>query len=263
MASDKENIEMLHTKIWYEQPSADNPFTAEKCFCSGYDVYTDLLPNASYFEYLYLLFMLERPEKWQTEMLEKIAIAIANPGIRDHSVRAAMNAGVGGSTSASSLMAALAVGAGNLGGAREIYYCVELWESCSQELPAWQHALCDFTKSKVDGWPQKEHPPGFDPNSVTCSRPVLETLKSLSIYKQATNLNWLLSKRIELEKIANAPLAMSGVIATGFHDIGFNAEQGEMIYLILRLPGAAAHALEQKHLGWQKYPFFSKNLKVE
>jgi citrate synthase len=29
-----------------------------------------------------------------------------------------------------------------------------------------------------------------------------------------------------------------------------------MLYLLLRLPGAAAHALEQKQLGFKRFPFF-------
>ena len=121
MEEDKDKLEVIHTKIWQEEATADNPFVADKCICSGFDVYGELLNQASWFEYVWLLFNLEKPEKWQVELLEKIAIAIANPGIRDHSVRAAMNAGVGGSTSASTLMAAIAVGAGQLNGAREIF----------------------------------------------------------------------------------------------------------------------------------------------
>ena len=35
-----------------------------------------------------------------------------------------------------------------------------------------------------------------------------------------------------------------------------------MMYLMLRLPGAAAHALEQKQIGWKKYPFFGTDLKI-
>ena len=33
-----------------------------------------------------------------------------------------------------------------------------------------------------------------------------------------------------------------------------------MLFLLLRLPGAAVHALEQKKLGWRKYPFFGDGL---
>ena len=115
MSSEDKKQEVIHTKIWREEPELDNPFAAKKCFCAGYDVYGDLLGKASWIEYLYLLFMLEKPTEQQAKLLETIAVTIANPGIRDHSVLAAMNAGVGGSTSASVLMAALAVGAGQYG----------------------------------------------------------------------------------------------------------------------------------------------------
>ena len=33
-----------------------------------------------------------------------------------------------------------------------------------------------------------------------------------------------------------------------------------MLYLLLRLPGAAAHALEQKQISHRNFPFFSLEL---
>ncbi len=71
MEEDNNKAEVIHTEIWQEEASADNPFVAERCFCAGYDVYDELLNNASWFEYIWLLFRLERPEQWQIELLEK------------------------------------------------------------------------------------------------------------------------------------------------------------------------------------------------
>jgi citrate synthase len=59
-----------------------------------------------------------------------------------------------------------------------------------------------------------------------------------------------------LEAAAGRPLAMSGVAAAAFCDLGLPPEQGEMLYLLLRLPGAAAHALEQKRHDYRTFPFF-------
>jgi len=263
MEEDTSKKDTLHTKIWREEPQDENPFVAKACFCSGYDVYGDLLQKASWFEYLYLLFKLEKPQAWQSSLLEKVAIAVANPGIRDHSVRAAMNAGVGGSTSASTLMAALAVGAGQLGGAREVYSVMKIWKSCQQDIAKWNEQLINLDKSDVDGWPAKEHSPGFDPNGVTCAQPVLTTLALCAEYKEAVSIHWLTTNRQRLEKIAKAPLAMSGVVGAALHDLGFDAEQSEMIYLMLRLPGAAVHALEQKAMGWKKYPFYLDKFHID
>ena len=261
--SEKPEKEIIHSKIWYEESEKENPFAAEKCYCSGYDVYGDILSKASWFEYLYLMFKLDRPESWQAELLEKIAIAIANPGIRDHSVRAAMNAGVGGSTSASALMAALAVGAGNLNGAREIYLMVQWWQTCGCDLGKWKRMIEQpATLKRASVWRDIEHAPGFDPTKSKCSLPVEQTLDALIAIKHDRHLAWLKQNQKDLENFTGSPLSMSGVVATALLDLEFNPEQAEMLYLMLRLPGAAVHALEQKQYGWKKYPFFGAALKI-
>lgn len=256
MSAEKKQ-EVIHTKIWREEPEPDNPFAARKCFCAGYDVYGDLLGKASWAEYLYLLFKLEKPTPDQAKMLETIAVAIANPGIRDHSVRAAMNAGVGGSTSASALMAALAVSAGQYSGAREIYLCMQLWEQLGTNLDDWELAISEGIElNQVDVWPAIDFVPGFDCNSDICAKPILDLLSKLIEIDQTNWLTWLRDNRLRLEKFIASPLSMVGLIAAAFHGLGFSASQGEMLFLFLRLPGAAAHALEQREHGWRKYPFF-------
>jgi citrate synthase len=73
-------------------------------------------------------------------------------------------------------------------------------------------------------------------------------------------LRWLAEQRIELEAIARAPLAMNGVAAAAFADLALSPETSEMLYLLLRLPGAAAHALEQRRNGHKAFPFFGLDL---
>lgn len=263
MADQKLKKEVLYTSIWREEAEADNPFAAAKCFCSGYDVFNDILAGASWFEYLYLMFKLEKPQPWQVALMEKTAIAVANLGIRSHQVRAAMNAGAGGSTSASALMASLAVGAGSLGGAREILLSIMRLQECKQNLSAWVESPNCKQTIEVDSWPEVEHPPGFDPNGVSCTTPVKQLLSLCSDYEQAKNTQWLEKNRKELEKAFEMPLAMTGVVSSVLYDIGFSAEEGEMLYLFLTLPGAAVHSLEQKKLGYKKYPFFLDRISIE
>ena len=71
--------EVIHTRIWDETAEPDNPFAAATCHCRGYDVYGDLLHKASFVEYLYLLLAGERPAPAQAQLLERLAIALANP----------------------------------------------------------------------------------------------------------------------------------------------------------------------------------------
>ncbi|NIX36083.1 MAG: citryl-CoA lyase, partial [Nitrospinaceae bacterium] len=51
--------------------------------------------------------------------------------------------------------------------------------------------------------------------------------------------------------------------SAAFTDLAFEPEQAEMLFLLLRLPGAAAHALEQRHVGHKRYPFFKDGLKLQ
>jgi len=255
--------EQITTEIWRETPESDNPFAAASCFCGGYDVYGDLLKNASYIDYLYLLFKQQQPTPEQSALLEGLAVALANPGPRDHSVRAAMSAGVGGSTHASALIAALSVGAGNLGGSREVVHTMEYWQQCGTSLEAWQQLIKEPPQlGREDVWLPMEHAPGFDPNGVSCPTPVKQTLAHLIDVGKGSHLQWLNDNRTALEEFAGCPLAFSGVAAAALQDLEFLPEQAEMLFLLLRLPGAAVHSLEQERLGWRKYPFFANGFKL-
>ena len=253
--------EFIHTRIWQEEAEPDNAFAAASCHCHGYDVYGDLLVHASWIEYLYLLFRGEAPSAQQARLLEGLALALANPGPRDAAVHAAMCGGVGGSTSASCLMAALAVGAGATGGAREVFIAMEDWLARGTDMVLWQTGLASKpVDDPADVWPAPGHPAGFDPHGVRCTGPVLQTLAHLAGLGCGPSLVWLQANRSALETAAGLPLAMSGVAAAALSDLGCTPAQGEMLYLLLRLPGAAVHALEQKDYGYKNFPFFRAEL---
>jgi len=250
-------LEKITTRIWREVPEEDNPFAAAACYCGGFDVFGDLLGKISYIDYLWLLFKLEPPTPQQAALLEGLAVTLANPGPRDHSVHAAMSAGVGGSTRASALIAAIAVGAGNLGGAREVYTALRYWQQCGTDLQAWIRLIENpVVDERADVWPEMEHAPGFDPNGASCTTPVQQLLAYSASHSPGVTLRWLQANRRALEAAAESPLALSGVAAAVFHDLGFSPEQAEALFLLLRLPGAAAHALEQEQAGWGRFPFF-------
>jgi citrate synthase len=255
--------EQIRTRIWQEEPEADNPFAARVARCHGYDVYGEMLGRAGWVDMLYLLFRGEAPSRPQAQMLEALAVALANPGLREAAVHAAMCGGVGGSTSAACLMAALAAGAGQLGGGREVFLAMEAWAACGTQLDAWRDRLAapvDEAREAASIWPAPEHAPGFDPHGVATTTPVIQTLACLGRLGPGPRLPWLEANREALESAAGCPLALSGVAAAAFADLGFSAEEGEMLHLVLRLPGAAAHALEQRRYGYKEFPFFAVEL---
>ena len=253
--------DVVNTSLWQEQPEADDPFSAAVCRASGYDVYGDLLGKIGYIDYLYLLFTGERPNPHQSRTLSLVAVALANPGPRDPSVHAAMAGGVAGTPAAACLMAALAPGAGSHGGAREVRLAMELWLEHGCNLHQWQEALeHPVAPARTGVWPHPEHTPGFSPYGSSCVTPVRQTLAALARELPHGLTGWLAGERRALEHAAALPLAMTGVAAATLLDLGFDAAGGEMLVLMLRLPGAAAHALEQQRQGFRQFPFFSLEL---
>ena len=252
--------ESIHTRIWREEPEADNPFATKAAYCHGYDVYGEMLGQARWVDMLYLLLRGEAPTSVQADLLETLAIALANPGPREPSVHAAMCGGVAGSTAAASLMAALSVGAGRYGGAREVFDAMSIWMGCGNDLTMLGERLADKTPEPVSVWPTSEHPPGFDPHGVSCASIVCQTLSKLASIGCTLRLTWLERHRQALEASLGMPLTISGVAAAALIDLGFSAREGEMLYLMLRLPGAAAHALEQEDYGFKRFPFYRVEL---
>jgi len=253
----------IESRIWLEEPEPNNAFACRAAYCHGYDVYGELLGNAGWADMLYLLFKGEAPSRPQAAALQILAVALANPGPREASVHAAMCAGVSGSPAAAALSAALAVGAGGAGGARELFLAMESWLACGQKLELWQ-SHCSAPGQQADAplgiWPAAEHPAGFDPLGVETATPVRQVLARLAILDSESRCAWLQANLPSLERAAGHPLSLLGVAAAAFADLGMSAEEGEMLFLLFRLPGAAAHALEQRALGHKRFPFYEIEL---
>jgi citrate synthase len=258
--SDQANPNLIHTRIWRETPEANDAFATASAHCHGYDVYGAMLGQASYTDMVYLMLRGEAPTGRQARLFEAAAVALANPGPRDPSVHAAMCGGVCGSTAAATLVAALSVGAGASGGAREVLRAMQDWEHCGVDLDAWRARLAEPADEGVSIWPGQEHAAGYAPHGVAAAGIVSATLDALAGFDDGPCLPFLQQQRAALEAGAGHPLAMTGVAACALHALGFTAEQGEMLFLLLRLPGAAAHALEQRAYGFRKFPFYTVEL---
>jgi citrate synthase len=253
----------LESRIWLEEPEPNNAFACRAAYCHGYDVYGEMLGNAGWAEMVYLLFKGEAPSRSQADALEILAVALANPGPRDASVHAAMCAGVGGSPAAAALTAALAVGAGGAGGAREVFLAMQAWQGSGKSVEAWRAHFGEHAAhgaAPIGIWPRTEHPPGFDPLGVATPTPVKQTLAHLATRDADSRCAWLAANLTAMEQAAGHPLSMLGVAAAAFADLDLLPDEGEMLFLLLRLPGAAAHALEQGRAGYKRFPFYELEL---
>jgi citrate synthase len=253
--------DLIHTAIWQETPEADNPFAAHTARCRGYDVHGEMVGQARWVDMLWLLMRPELPASPQAlNVLEALAVALANPGPREPSVHAAMCGGIGGSPAASALIAALAVGAGRNGGAREVHDAMTMWHRCGADLAAWQGYLAASAADPVEVFPDRAHVPGFDPHGAGTPLPVRQLTATLARMGAGAGTTWLHANLDGAAAAIGLPLSVSGVAACALHDLGFSPDQGEMLYLLLRLPGAAAHALEQRSIGFKHFPFYRLEL---
>jgi citrate synthase len=257
-----ESLPLIHTEIWNEEPEPDNRFATRAAYCRGYDVFGEMVGNARWVEMLFLLLRPELPDSASLDLLEALAVALANPGPRDPSVHAAMCGGIAGSNAAASLMAALAIGAGRYHGARDVHDAMLAWAACGTDIAAWrkrmQHSEQD--DALIEAWPAREHPPGFEPHALACATSTRQLLATLARIGGTPRLNWLAAHREALEEAVGMPLEQSGVAAAAFCDLGLAPEEGEMLFLLLRLPGAAMHALEQQRKKYTEFPFYTVEL---
>lgn len=255
-------MNIINTAIWSEKPEQDNPFTTSSARCHGYDVYGDLMENASWADMIFLLFTGEtiKDNYNKAELFRSLAVVLANPGPRDPMVNAAMCGGVSGSTPSAVLMAAIAVGAGQTGGAHEVYHAMQdfdkVWETTDLDggVNTWKNRVRN--RPELDSiWAELDAIPGFDVNGTSTSKPVLQFLEKHAYSGSRPHLNFLAHNINALQHEAGKPVSMIGVAACALLDLGFTPEAGEMLHLILRLPGCAAHALEQAKLGFKNFPF--------
>lgn len=251
--------DQIHTSIWHETADPAQPFQAQVCRAAGYDVYGDLMGKAAYSDYLWLLLRGDRPEPAAARAFAALAVALANPGPRSPAVHAAMATGASGATSAASLIAALASGAGAYDGARDLFLCMQAWQDATPD--DWEAAtLTPPAPTRSTVWPEADHPPGFEPHGQAGAMPARQALALLSKLLPDGRLAWLARRVAALEAALGCGLAMNGVAAAALLDLGFDPVSGEMVHLLLRLPGAAAHALEQRRQGFRQFPFFGLEL---
>lgn len=260
-----ENPAHMRSRIWLEESEPGDAFSVRAAYCHGYDVYGEMLGKSGWADMVFLLFRGEAPTPSQAAAMEILAVALANPGPRDASVHAAMCGGVGGSPAAASLMAALAVGAGSMGGSREIVLAMEAWSACGRDMEAWRNLLerrAGPAAEAIGIWPPAGHPAGFAPHGVGYSTPVKQILVHLAALDSDSRAAWLFANLSEMEKASGHPVSLAGAAAAAFADLGFEPGQGEMLFLLLRLPGAAAHALEQGGFGHKRFPFYRMELQA-
>ncbi|MDH5297772.1 MAG: hypothetical protein OEV91_01995 [Desulfobulbaceae bacterium] len=243
------------TKIWYEKPTAQNPYLAERCYCYGYDLH-ELIRQKSFVDVFFLLFAGELPSQEQSKLLEALMIGLINSGPRHPATRAAMNAAVGKARHSHILPIGLSVLGGAHSGGDEVEQSMRFLRKATRRTP---EDIAAEIKDKFCSSEEDFHiVPGFgtrfggrDP----MPHQLAAYLASLPGSGEAIQWGEKFAARIAEKEMGWLD---TGVAAATLCDLGFLPKQGAGLYQLLRAPGILAHGQELSNKPITAMPFLSE-----
>ncbi|MFN2309063.1 MAG: citrate synthase [Gammaproteobacteria bacterium] len=251
---DERFAERVETRIWLERPAAGNPYNAAGAFCHGYDL-GELLANCSYWEYLYLLFTGRRCAPEQQALLEKLGIALANPGPRHPATRAVIAAAVSKTDAVNLLPLGLNVLGGTHLGAAEAGEAMRFLKRHLKRDPvveARQRAVAPASTAAGDRHPA----PGFGTRyggADELAATLADTLAQMPGAGAA--LAWAAAFAHELQRLKFGGWLMPGLAAAALLDLGLHPKWGPGLFQWLCAPGLLAHAVEMSNKPLTALPF--------
>jgi citrate synthase len=246
-------VERQSTKIWWEEPSSDNPYIAANHYCHGYNL-IELMKERSFIDVFFLLFNAKLPSKSQAEVLECLMSALINPGPRHAATRAAMNTAIGKTDTHQILPISLAILGGSYLGSDEVESSMRFIKKHTRKEPfGVAETLLSNTAIPEEG---DCHPvAGFGSRfSGIDEFPKKIADHLLSLEGAGKNLRWC-SEFVSALKPHNMGWLITGVAAATFADLGFNPRCGAGLFQLLSAPGMLAHGLELSNKPITAMPF--------
>ncbi|CAK8723465.1 Citrate synthase [Candidatus Electrothrix aarhusensis] len=245
------------TRIWQEEPLPTNPYLAATCRCHGYDL-LELTKKCSFVDVLFLLFQGELPDRNQADLLEKLMIALINPGPRHPATRASMNAAVGKAEPAHILPTGLTVLSGAHLGGEEVSAAMHFLRKQGKKNAS---AVADelLSQPHENHWEGDWHiAPGFgtrfggiDP----IPQKIINVLEKLPAAGKA--IKWG-NKFVTAITRQGMGWLDTGLAAAVLYDLGFHYRAGAGLFQLLRAPGILAHGLELANKPITAMPFLDE-----
>ena len=244
----------VESRIWLERPAAENPYVAAEAFCHGYDL-QELLASCSYWEYIYLLFTGRRCDAQQQALLEKVGIALANPGPRHPATRAVIAASVSKTDPTNILPLGLSVLSGTHLGAEEAGQSMRFLRRRLKRDPIEEAALC-MRELPSPGNGDVRPAPGFGTRFNGVDR-LADQFGSVLVALPGAGpaLLWADAFAAKLQRQDQGGWLMPGVAAAAFLDLGFHPKWGPGLFQWLSAPGLLAHAQEMSNKPLTAVPF--------
>lgn len=250
-------VARVATRIWCEQPSADNPYIATHALCHGYDLF-ELMEKRSFIDVFYLLFRGELPGKAEAQLLQTLMIALINPGPRHPATRAAMNVGVGKTDPVHILPIASAILGGEFQGGGEIEKAMRFLRKQQNSDPrVFAQSLLQKNNLAQADTDDESSLPGFGRHYGgvnLLANNIAARLMELEGAGAALCWGHQLAEQLEPKGIG---WFTTGIAAAVFADLGFQPRAGGCLFQLLSAPGLVAHGLELANKPITAMPFVS------
>lgn len=212
----------------------------------GYPL-TELIGRVSFAEAVYLLFRGDLPTAKQARLLEAILLSAIDHGVTPPSTQAARIVACTGAPLVSAVAAGILAISEYHGGAVEVamrlfYDTARRWEAGEELESIVAMVLSEYKVAgqRLPGYGHRIHTD--DPRT----RRLLELAHDLGLCGQFVTIAEAYAKALAQTVSQHLPLNVDGAIAALLCELGFPTEVANLIFLIGRVPGLAAHVYEER-----------------
>ncbi len=246
-------VDRVTTRIWEEEPSAENPYLAESLRCHGYNL-IELAEKRSFADVLYLLFRGELPSKEQSQILQTLMIGLITPGPRHPATRAAMNTGIGKTDPLHILPISLMSLGGTVCDAGVVEDAIRFFRKHRRSSPAdvASELLTQSSRPEHEDWMPA---PGFGSHYGSIDpycHDLANTLLALPGAGQA--LHWG-AEFASVVSEKDLGWLRAGLTAAVLSDLGFHPRTGGSLYQLFNAPGLLAQGIEMANKPITAMPF--------
>jgi citrate synthase len=223
-----------------------------KILVRGYPL-DELMGRVSFSEAIYLLLVGELPSPAVGRLMEALLVSSIDHGATPPSTLAACNVATTGAPLRAAAAAGVLAFGSPLGGGGSIEACFRFLDEGLGLVGEWV-SYDDAARRLVDRWlAEGKTPPGFghryhtrDPRAARLMQMMLELELDGRRVQLIRAVERALAERRSTIGDRALPINEDGAIAAVCGDLGMDAETASVLFMISRLPGIVAHAVEEQ-----------------
>ncbi len=233
-------------------PTAITRIERNKILVRGYPL-DEMMGRVSFGEAICLVLTGELPSPDVGRLIEALLVSAVDHGATPPSTLAARNVATTGAPVRAATAAGVLAFGSPLGGGGSIDGCFRFLEDGLNLVGEWV-SYDDAARRMVDQCLEQAHtPPGFGHRFHTRDPRARRLLQiALELELEGRRVQLLRSvERVLVERCAASgdpplPINIDGAIAAVCGDLGFDAETANVLFMVSRIPGLVAHAIEEQ-----------------